>query len=210
MLIFWKERLVFLANTKTGSTSVERALEPLAHVSVQRPPALKHLSARQYHATLAPFLESQTGQRFTTVALVREPVDWLGSWYRYRQRDDIPYAPGSTDGTDFAGFTDAYLAGQVPGIVGDGGPAAGPLGAQADFLCDASGACLVDRVFRYENITDFLHFLDDRLGCEVILPRLNVSPKATMHLPDDLRARLMDRFAIDYAVYRSVSGGEGA
>ncbi len=210
MLIFWKERLVFLANTKTGSTSVERALEPLAHVSVQRPPAFKHLTARQYHETFAPMLTSLTGHRFTTVALMREPVDWLGSWYRYRQRDDIPYAPGSTDGSDFAEFTGAYLAGQVPGIVGDGGPAQVPLGAQADFLCDAAGTCLVDRVFRYENIPDFLHFLDDRLGCEVILPRLNVSPKAAMHLPDDLRARLSDRFAADYAVYRSIPGGESA
>jgi hypothetical protein len=205
MLIFWKERLVFLANTKTGSTSVERALDALAHVSVQRPPAFKHLTAQQYRTTLAPMLESLTGHRFTTVALMREPVDWLGSWYRFRQRDDIPYAPGSTDGTDFAGFVETFLAGQVPGIVGDGGPAAGPLGAQADFLCDASGACLVDRVFRYENITGFMQFLDDRLGCEVILPHLNVSPKGAMHLPDDLRARLMIRFAADYAVYRAIA-----
>jgi hypothetical protein len=206
MLIFWKERLVFLANTKTGSTSVERALEAMAHVSVQRPPALKHLTAVQYRDTLAPLLRGLTGDGFTTVALMREPVDWLGSWYRYRQRDDIPYAPASTENLDFAAFVADYLDGSVPGIVGDGGPVAGPLGSQADFLCDSAGTRLVDRVFRYENIAGFLRFLEDRLECEVTLPHLNVSPKGRMHLPDPLRNRLLDRFAADYAVYSAIAG----
>lgn len=37
LLIFWKQRVVFLANPKTGSTSLEMALEPLAEIAFQRP-----------------------------------------------------------------------------------------------------------------------------------------------------------------------------
>jgi hypothetical protein len=202
MLIFWKERLIFLANTRTGSSSIERSLETLAHVTVQRPPALKHLAARNLARHIAPLLEDVTGEAFTTVALMREPVDWVGSWYRYRQRDDIAVAAGSTGGQSFADFAEAYIAGRVPGFAaGEGRQDAPPLGRQCDFLADADGRLIVDRVFRYEDIAAFIAFLDDRLGCEIILPRLNVSPGGALRLPDDLDRRLHDHLAPDYAIY---------
>lgn len=37
MLVFWKERLVFLATPKTGTTAIEAALQPLANLSIQNP-----------------------------------------------------------------------------------------------------------------------------------------------------------------------------
>ncbi len=201
MLIFWKERLVFLANTRTGSSSIERALETLAHVSVQRPPALKHLPARQVQAHIAPLLTGVTGDGFTTVALMRDPVDWVGSWYRYRQRDDIAVAAGSTGGQTFADFVEAYVAGDVAGFTGAESGRNVPLGRQSDFLCDDAGQLIVDRVFRYEDIGAFIAFLDDRLGCEITLPRLNVSPASALQLPAPLDRRLRDHLAADYAIY---------
>lgn len=201
MLIFWKERLVFLANTRTGSSSIERALETLAHVSVQRPPALKHLPARRAAAHLAPLLTGATGEVFTTVALMRDPVDWVGSWYRYRQRDDIAVAAGSTGGISFADFVDDYMAGLVAGFDGTDRGTDVPLGRQSDFLCDEDGRLIVDRVFRYEDIGAFIAFLDDRLGCEITLSRLNVSPASALQLPAPLDRRLRDHLAADYAIY---------
>ncbi len=206
MLIFWKERLAFLANTRTGSSSIERALEGLAAVSVMRPPALKHLSAGDFHAHLSPLFTTLGGARFTTVALIRDPVDWLGSWYRYRQREDIAHAAGSSEGMRFADFAESYLAGRIPGIApqtpADGGTeAATSLGTQADFLCDADGACHVDRLFRYDAIARFLHFLDDRLGCDITLPRLNVAPQGDLALPPPLLDALRHHFARDLALY---------
>ena len=56
MLVFWKERLVYLATPKTGSTAIEAALEPLASVVIQRPPVLKHTNVRRYWQSFAPFL----------------------------------------------------------------------------------------------------------------------------------------------------------
>lgn len=196
MLIFWKERLVFLANTKAGSTSLEAALESLAHVAIQRPPELKHLRASRYERHIAPLLARLSGERFTTLALMREPIDWLGSWYRYRTRDEIREAERSTAGIDFAEFCEAYLSPNPPAFA--------QVGSQARFLSGPDGAVLVDRVFRYEALDGLLHFLEDRLGCELTLPRMNVSPKAPTDLPDALRARLRERFAADYAIYEAI------
>jgi hypothetical protein len=196
MLIFWKERLVFLANTKTGSTSIEAALEQLAHVAIRRPPQLKHIRARSFNQHFRPLLHSKGGGSFTTIALMRDPVDWLGSWFRYRQRDDLGEAAPSTAGIDFPSFVEAYLSPAPPDFAN--------VGSQAGFLGDAKGNLLVDRVFRYEALDSFVHFLEDTLGCAITLPHINVSPKAPLDLPGPLRDRLMQAFAADYAIYNSL------
>lgn len=199
MLIFWKERLVFLANTKAGSTSVGAALESLAQVSVQRPPELKHTGAAAYHRFVAPFLENAAGARFATVALMREPIGWTGSWYRDRQREEVA-PPQSTAGLSFGDFVAASLS--------DAPPACTRIGRQADFFTGPDGSAPpIDHVFRYEDIGRFLHFLEERLGCEIVLPRLNVSPQGSVALDDPLRDRLRRHLAAEYRLYDSLDGG---
>ncbi|HMO72169.1 MAG TPA: hypothetical protein PKC84_11110, partial [Paracoccaceae bacterium] len=105
MLVFWDQRLAFLATPKTGSTAIAAALEPLAALSVQRPPVLKHTTVHRWHRFLGPYLSAASGgDGFTLVALMREPESWLGSWFRYRQRDDGVDPSKSTRGIGFDQF----------------------------------------------------------------------------------------------------------
>ena len=196
MLIFWKERLVFLSTPKTGTSSIESALESLAHVTISRPPELKHLNARNYRQHFAPLIEGPTGERFTTVALMREPIDWLGSWYRYRQRPNLDESEKSTRGLSFEEAAQGYLA--APRL------ASMDVGSQARFLLAEDGSPGVDRLFRYEQIGTFLHFLEDRLGCEIHLPHLNVSPAAALDLSPGTQARLRERLVEDYRLYEAL------
>ncbi|MCV2870534.1 hypothetical protein OEW28_18120 [Defluviimonas sp. WL0002] len=196
MLVFWKERLVFLATPKTGTTAIEAALQPLANVSIQNPPALKHTPVRRYQRFLAPYLRSAAGgEDFTVVALMREPIDWLGSWYRYRQRDAIPIKERSTAGMDFDSFVTAYLSDERPPYA--------DVGSQARFLDPGNGPG-IDRVFRYENIRAFIDFLEERLDFEIILPRLNVSPEGSTQLSQETEARLRRERAEDFALYATL------
>ena len=197
MLIFWKERLVFLATPKTGSTSIETALESLAHVAVRRPPELKHMTARNYRKYFEPLLRAGGSTGFTTVALMREPVDWLGSWYRYRQRDDIPESDKAMRGISFEDAALGYLDGTAKTKMS--------VGSQASFLGWEAGRVAVDRVFRYEAIEQFLHFLEDRLDCEINLPRLNVSPPGSLEMSGATHARLRDRLAADLEFYGTLA-----
>ena len=197
MLIFWDQRLVFLATPKTGSTAVEVALESLASVSMQRPAALKHLPARDYSAHFGPLLHSSAGGRFTTVALMREPLDWLRSWYRFLQRDDSESPDHPMRGRSFDTFAADYAAENCP-------PHA-RIAGQAEFLCDAQGAPLVDRIFRYEDISAFVHFLEDQLDCALTLPRVNVPPAADVALSAKSEAALRARMAADFALYTTLS-----
>lgn len=196
MLVFWKERLVYLATPKTGSTAIEAALGPLASVAIQRPPELKHTSVRRYWQSFAPFIENAAGEGFTVVAMMREPVDWLGSWYRYRQRDGMRRPENSTKGLSFDEFVDAYLAPKRPPYA--------DVGRQGAFLApqDTRGT---DRIFCYERIGGFVDFLEDRLDCEIILPRLNVSPPGTVALEPATEARLRAALADDFALHAGLS-----
>ncbi|WP_255522118.1 sulfotransferase family protein [Paracoccus sp. NBH48] len=116
MLIFWDQRLVFLATPKAGSTAIEVALESLASASLLRPDALKHTDIATYRRFVGPWLSAQTDADFTTVALMREPVDWLRSWYRFKLRDDHDDPRHAMDGISFSDFAARYAAGQHPEI----------------------------------------------------------------------------------------------
>ncbi len=195
MLVFWEQRLAFLATPKTGSTAIAAALESLAAVSIQRPPLLKHTTVHRYRRFIGPFLEAASKDAFTVVALMREPKDWLGSWYRFRQREETD-AGKSTRSISFDDFVRAWCQDPRPDFA--------DVGSQARFLRPRQGVG-VDRLFRYEEIGTFVHFLEERLGCEILLPRLNVSPAGATELSPATEALLREVAAEDFALYATLT-----
>lgn len=199
MLVFFDQRLVFLATPKTGSTAIESALQPLSAFTIERPPVLKHTTAQRYQRFIGPFLEAASGgASFTVTAMMREPVSWLGSWYRFRQRADLADERNRTNDVTFDEFVQAWCE--------DEPPAFAAVGRQSRFLKEHKGRG-VDRLFRYERIEDFVHFLEDQLDCAITLPRLNVSPSGDLTLSDHTRARLERTAAADFELYAGIPGG---
>jgi hypothetical protein len=196
MLVFWDQRLAFLATPKTGSTAIEAALESLSSVVIQRPPVMKHTSAQRFHRFMGPYLEVASGDYFEVTALMREPLDWLGSWYRYRQRDDVIAPEKSTQGRSFDEFVRAYCS--------DAPPDFAAVGSQSRFLAEKRGRG-VDHLFAYEKIDGFVAFLEARLNFEITLPRLNVSPKGDLRLSPDTEALFRSFCAKDIELYNSIS-----
>lgn len=192
MMVFWQERLAFLATPKTASTAIEAALGGLATLVILRPKELKHTNARRFEQFLQPYLTAEAGPPFEVVALMREPRDWLGSWYRDRQREDVE-PELSTAGMSFDAFVRAYC---TPGAR----PAFADVGSQAEFLAPPEGAER-PHLFRYEALGDFVAFLEDRLGYEILLPRLNVSPKGETDLSPETEALMRATMAEDFALY---------
>lgn len=194
MLIFWEKRLVFLATPKAGSTAIEAALESLANVTVQRPSPLKHTDLRAYRMFIEPWLRNVTGEEFTTVALMREPVGWLQSWYRFLLRDDIDDPDHAMIGVTFAQFAQDY---------------AGPdsefrrrIGSQSQFLTHDGDRA--DRIFRYEEMDQFTHFLEDSLDCAISLPRVNVPPAVDVTLDHRHEQALREFMRQDIELYDSL------
>lgn len=191
MLVFWEPRLVFLATPKTGSTAIETALESLASIAVTRPPVLKHTTVHRYRRFLGPYIKAASTAEFQTVALMREPRDWLGSWYRYRSREGVEPAK-STRNISFEDFVTAYAV--------DTPPPFADVGSQERFLRPRDGIG-IDHLFRYEQIDRLVDFLESRLQHKIVLPRLNVSPEGATDLSPAGVALLHQACAADYAIY---------
>lgn len=195
MLVFWDARLVFLATPKAGSTAVQVALESLASMSVDRPAILKHTSASDFQRHVAPWLEDRAGAKFTTVALMREPLSWLQSWYRFHLQETRDQTDDQPEGENFEAFINRYCREVDEGT--------SLIGTQAGFLGHGSERP-VNRIFRYEEIDQFTHFLEDALDCVINLPRINVPRSADVSISVDTREALQAVLANDIALYRSL------
>ena len=172
MLISPKHSFVFFCTPKCASNSVEAMLKPYAALQLLGSPAVRHTDVRTFDAHLAPYLAGVAPDtEFTRVAIARDPVDWLSSWYRFRSRAALRggASPTSTEGVSFEEFVDRYL--DV-----DSRPAFADVGSQAEFLATAGGKIGVDRLFAFDELDALVAFFSERVGQPLSLNALNVSP----------------------------------
>jgi len=171
MLISVKHRYAFFCTPKCASNSVEAMLKPHADIHLLGTPQLRHTNARQYAAHIQPYLDQVAREAAVErVAIIREPVAWLHSWYRFRARSELRNADSdnSTAHVSFSEFVDAYLS--------DSPPPFAQVGTQAEFLLGANGELGVDRLFAYDQLDELAKFFSDRVGQELSLHTMNVSP----------------------------------
>ncbi len=199
MMVFQKERLVYLAVPKTGTSAIERALARRATALFRDPPGLKHTNAQGFERKFRAIFEQWGNTPFQTCAVFREPIDWLGSWFRYRQRPALEGHKNSTAGLSFDEFVDAYLLEKQPPFA--------KVGAQGRFVTDGSGELLVNHLFQYERMSEFYDFLHTKLGREIETKQINVSPKAPIELSATLEARLRDQFRLDFEIHDALMDG---
>lgn len=197
MLVFGKESLVFLAVPKTGTTAIEAALAPGATIVVRDPPILKHCPLYRYRRFIEPFLMT-AGPAPETFAVIRNPVDWLSSWYRYRTREELAGHPNSTRDISFDDFASEYAKGKPASFAA--------VGSQARFVTDAEGRIGVTHLFRYEDQARLIGFLERRLSQRLTLPRLNVSPAGEVRLSPEVEERLRRKCLAEFAVWEAASG----
>lgn len=197
MLVFWKARLVLLAVPKTGTTALEQALLPHADSAILNPPRQKHCTVRRYRNQLQPFFEQHGERPLELVAVVREPVGWLSSWYRYRARDAIAGQPNSTKDMTFDTFVQAWLQ--------DDPPSFAKVGRQSRFVSNEDGSLGVDHLFRHDRMHDAVAFLESRLNAKLDLGRANVSPTQETDLSADLLDRLHTEAPEEFALWNSLS-----
>ncbi|WP_264213903.1 gamma-glutamyl kinase [Leisingera thetidis] len=196
MMIFFKERLALLSVPKTGTTAFQAALRNRADLVMSDPPELKHAPVYRYNRWIRPMFEKVCGAELEVVAVMREPVSWLGSWYRYRQRPLLDGKPNSTKGVSFDDFLHAYCKGKPPAFAN--------VGSQAKFLEAQPNGCKVNHLFRYEDQDALRRFLEQRLEMDIRLERLNVSPRASLAPSPDAACHLRRKRAAEFELYESI------
>lgn len=196
MLVFHKERLAFLAMPKTASTSYHAALARRADIVVSHPAGLKHCSVYRYSRFFKPMFNKVGGVEMELLALMREPISWLGSWYRYRRRPDLRGTDRGTHDLSFDEFVLGYLQGQRPEFA--------DVGSQANFLKTHPSGTTITHLFRYEDLPRLNRFLEDRLGVAPILGHKNVSPEMQLELSPEIERKLRRKCDEEFTLYDSI------
>ncbi|WP_300066226.1 sulfotransferase family 2 domain-containing protein [uncultured Ruegeria sp.] len=195
MLVFYKERLAFLSVPKTGSTAYHSALRDRADLVVAGPPELKHAPVRRYDRFFQNMFRKMYNTEMEIMAVVREPIDWLGSWYRFRSRQDRVGHPHSTRDMTFDEFVRAYMQNPRPEFA--------DVGSQSQFFRTRSNGFGATHVFKYENQDKILTFLQDRLNVDITLPRENVSPPGDLSLTEETSREFRNKHAAEFTTHDS-------
>ncbi len=198
MLLLPRARLVVLLTPKTGSQSLAGALAAHALPSPSGTRG-RHIGAAEFARHHAAWAEAELGATPRTLAVMRAPLDRLGSWYRYRRRAGLADPARATAGLSFSDFVAATIAPDPPEFA--------RIGQQDRFLGLAGQGPPTDLIADYAQLDRLAAFLADALGAPVRLPRRNVSPgdPPDLALPDDLLARVRAARAGEFALYDRVA-----
>ncbi|WP_299844374.1 gamma-glutamyl kinase [uncultured Roseovarius sp.] len=199
MLVFSNARLVIMSVPKTGSTAYQQALAPLASMTISGPPDLKHAPIYRYNRFFRPMFEKFVDGNMDILAVVREPVSWLGSWYRYRQRPEMEGLSNATHGISFDDFVLAYSRQKKPAFAN--------VGSQARFLRPTPNGTAARYLFRYEDQAGLIEFLEHRLETKITTFPANVSPGVTPPLSTGVEIKLRRVASDDFQLWESIEPG---
>ncbi|MFO7855490.1 MAG: gamma-glutamyl kinase [Paracoccaceae bacterium] len=198
MLISVRRRIAYLAMPKTGTTAVEAALAPHCDIVFGKAPSVKHVTYARYRRVVRPMLRDFGAAHSETVCVLREPVDWLHSWWRYRRRESLRGRPQSTEGVSFDAFVEAWLEAEDP-------PEFARVGRPSRFVSAPKGAPPLDHLFRYDRLDRLAAFLSERFRSEFDFPRLNVSPDdGRPELSAPVRARLEQERPEEFELFHGI------
>lgn len=206
MIFLYRARLVILSQPKTGTTALDNALAHRASIVINSPPELKHINYRKFRKFVVPLIRSQTGLKradYEVVSVMREPIDWLGSWYRYRTRDALLDKKNSrsanyTGNISFDQFVQDVCKpkGEQPSYAKIGSPCAVALAGE--------GKIGIDRIFPYEDMSGLYELIAERTGKPVETKQLNVSPARELVISEETRAKAREKYAFAFELHASL------
>ncbi len=199
MQIFIKQNLAFLAVPKTGSTAYELALRGEADIVFAR--RRKHLTAGQFQRKLVPFLADSFDLHPERMAIMRDPIEQIRSWYRYRTAPKSRFASDTSSSMSFDDF--------VRGVLQNPQPSFCAIGSQYNFLTMSDGHLPLEHVFAYEAQETIRSFLSDRFGQHIAPAIKNPSPQREAPLSAEVEDHLRHVRAAEFALYDRIRKAGG-
>lgn len=181
MIISDQYGFLFVENLRTASSSLHQALRPLASVALGVTAAGKHLSLAEIYERFG----AETVAPLYKCAVIREPVSYLWSLYRFHKRPGFDGQPHSTRDLSFEAFYSGDTHGwmRVP---------------QAARFADPSGEYGLDLLIRFEDVSAGFSYLKFRLGLpNLLLPMVNTSDPSRPEVSPELAERIRADYAVD-------------
>jgi hypothetical protein len=185
MLLSLSHRFIFVANLKSASSSIERALGPHAEFRVSQTKFGKHDDLSTISRKFAWTKKYVKPEQFFVFGVVRDPVDFVLSLYNFHTLESFSGKAHFSKGVPFEEFWTGWCAKSWQAR------------AQHPRFTDKR------RRFRTTHIIDFAQLevefpkICARIGVTAKLPKANVSPQIMTRL--DLSRKQTDEIARRYA-----------
>lgn len=185
-LVFSDHKLAYIAVPKTATVSVEKAFGSYAHgYSPDAPLAVLHMNLQQV---------TERYGALTTVAVVREPFEWLSSFHRYMGGPHYRGTPWDMSHMTFERFAQKYMKGQILWPE--------PFRRQCDYVTDGKTGAVVDMLFAYEKIAQLVSYISAKISRRVEFGVHNKSPDGSSALSTETATRLRDYMSDDFNLAR--------
>jgi hypothetical protein len=195
MLISTSHKFVFVANLKTASSAIERALRRHAEIVVRETRLGKHLPIAQIEQRFSWLFHHYPIETLFVFGVMREPVDYMLSLYNSHSETPEGGKKPSTRGQPFPEFVRQWAAESWQ---------ARP--QRQMFLRD--GAVAVDALIDFRELPAQFTSICHRLGVSTKLMVSNASPRTVIR--EDVDAETLrfieNHFAEDYAFYERYAG----
>lgn len=193
--------VIFLCTAKVASTSIESALTSMSRS--ERLPGGKHMGARALNNKVFPLLKRKYPQaEFTSFCMVREPLQRLNSWWRYRQRLEAE-DKNCTAGMSFVEFIEKhleYLKGNKSSTKSNV-----QVRPQSKWVIDKKNKYVIDKTFALDNFNEVESFLQPKTEQTIQIPRKNVSPEQDKSSVSIIQGKLLEdlkkALELDYKIY---------
>ena len=195
MLIGVRRSFIFVANTKTASTSIEFMMAQYAEIMRAGSPERKHIKLRDVPKEYW-FLFDRPDQDFTRYfkfGVMRDPIEWILSWYRYRKGNEVSSRlPPDMTFAEFWALKDWNIH-----------RADGSKYLQQDLFVAQDGTLMADVIIPYADLAPMMETICNKLFIPMSLKRRNVSSITTLDAPIDpvLLQEMRDFYAQDYALF---------
>lgn len=171
MIISHSLRFIFISNPKTGTTSIEAALE-----QYQDEPLLNEVSKTGYYTRrhmpahdLRQTIDHSAWNEYFKFSFVRNPWDWFVSSHFYNRgkagkicRVDRPFTEDEI--MESHHFLRSYRGVEWEDFT-----------SQHAYICDRQGQVLTDFLGHFESLQEDFEKVQSVIGCDVELPHVNSS-----------------------------------
>ncbi|MFT5112949.1 MAG: hypothetical protein ACI8P9_002277 [Parasphingorhabdus sp.] len=204
MQISTRHGLAFLCMPKCASSSIEIAIRKFCNINISGPPELKHINAQVYYVSiLSTHKKLMPAVNLESMCLMRNPMDWIESWYRYRSRDELKdpkhqFHKNYTGKISFQEFVKEYITD------GNRKPFA-RLSKQCNFITLRNGQIGLDHIMTLDRMDQVTNFLSEKFSQNIEIPRINVSPKLAGTLDSKTEEDLRQYLVEDIAIYEFIT-----
>mgnify|MGYP000727585795 CR=1 FL=1 len=208
MLIGLKHRFIFIANTKSASTTIEHHLQRSAEIAIRHQAYGKHWPASTIEQVFGPYFQKAgvKPESLFRFGVIRDPVEWLVSWFNYRQRPELDAnSPRSCRGVDFDDFVAEIRKGRDARDFAS-------LSSQGRRFLDQNGDLAVDYLVAYPRVVCEVDAIAKHMGLNVTgdmttLTR-NQSPRvqSTNRIESEIDTVIRDWYAQDQELYEKALG----